>query len=187
MDETPGRCISCGFLAHQDELLRSHEHIEVSPEQRAEPHTCYGSSSITGRRDEGFTSYVFCYLSKADLLAEVKDRATRMPTVTIPAAIEGVLASDRRCPYYCPYQVGLSPKEHLMERRLLGLEEDRRKFEQALDRGSRRLMWAALILGSLLAAGQILAAFFATPDGYGSRWFRGLWPPPPPPGMNDHV
>jgi hypothetical protein len=70
MVETPGRCISCGFLAQHGELIRSHEHVEVSPEQRAAPHKCYGTASITGRRDAGLTSYLYCYLSKADLLAE---------------------------------------------------------------------------------------------------------------------
>lgn len=191
MDETEGRCISCGFLAHSGEVIQSHEHLEVSPEQRATPHTSYGYWSITGRKQDSLTSYLVCYLSKADLLAEVyarvrRDRAAGLSD-TNTEAIEAVLRTDRRCPSYCAYQVGLSPKEHLMERRLLGLEEDRRKFEKALDRGSKRLMLAALILGALLALGQIVAAFFATPDGHGSRWLRGLWPPPPPPGINDHV
>jgi hypothetical protein len=179
MDETPGRCISCGFLAHEGEFLRSHEHIEVSPDERAEPHKAYSNVSILGKRETRFTSNLYCYLSKADLLAEVTSRVAGTSPAGMAAAIADVLGSDRRCPHYCPYQVGLSPKEHLMERRVIGLEEDRRRFAEALDRGGKSLQRAALILGSLLAAGQIIAAFFATPDSYGARWLRGSPPPPP--------
>lgn len=66
-----------------------------------------------------------------------------------------------------------------MERRLLGLEEDRRAFQKALDSGGKRLTVAALILGSLLALGQIIAALVAmTPDSYAAKWFQRLWSPP---------
>ncbi len=177
-DLTEGRCISCGFLAHHEERLLSQEHLEVKPKERENPVGEYHESMFSSlpslsqqqRIKPKLGSYLVCFLQKADLFAELTCRVPGSPK--LEPAVNSVLNSDRRCPHYVEYIAGLSPKEHVMERRLLALEEDRRAFQRALDRGAKGLMWAALIL----AIGQIIAALIAmTPESYGAKWLGGLF------------
>lgn len=207
-NDTTGRCTSCGFLAYQSGPLTvqtQYQEVPLELDVRGTPEILYrprmpGSRQI--RESMGLSSLpadpvgrALSRLLPTEIRSTVgdergrpdrgKEKPDRTPDV---GSTRGQIRSRNRSSLPGVYPViGLTPKDHLMERRVSALEDDRRAFQLALDRGSKRLMWAALILGGLLAAGQLLAAFFATPDAYGSRWIRGLWPPSPPPGMNDRV
>jgi hypothetical protein len=102
-------------------------------------------------------AYLVCYLQRFDLRAEMAaliehpDPRRSWPAQTAAAATE-VLYRDRGCPSYITYVVGLNPKDHLMEHRVVALEEDRRLFQRALSRATN---WFAVI-GSLLAAAALI-------------------------------
>lgn len=71
----------------------------------------------------------------------------------------GALIEYRNCAFWCDYNPGHDPKDHMTDLRLQSLEEDRRTFQLALDKGGRRLVVAGLIVG----LAQVLTM---TPDSF---------------------
>jgi len=57
-----------------------------------------------------------------------------------PGRAREALLANRLCDEWCEYIPGLDPRDHLMERRLRELEDDRRAFQTALDSHSANLV-----------------------------------------------
>jgi hypothetical protein len=209
-----GRCISCGFLAYRPEISRlGFEYQEVEPHERETPEKFYRppkpkppprppsrdpwtiptSPPVMDVFSDG---YLVCFRRRFDLPKEMKSAQTKhdpatgqaISSVPVHVAVREVLLSDRRCPEYVQYVAGLTPKDHLLERRVSALEEDRRSFQAALEtqnmglaRQGRNLAVAAIIVGALIGGAQILTM---TSESVlyrlGAAIYRHFVPAPPP-------
>ena len=77
---------------------------------------------------------------------------------TRPDQARGALIEKRHCPLWCEYNSGHDPRDHLMDQRLTSLEEDRRQFQRAIDRGSKRLAIAGITIAAIVGLAQLLTA-----------------------------
>jgi hypothetical protein len=155
MPAQEGRCVSCGFLGKRPlpqapGAPRYPGIFEVFFDERSSPPS-RTAFSIIHPANVQIATEVVCYRGVADLPSEVA--TVRAPTgMEEAAALDRVLRNDRKCQQWSEHMRGLDPKEHLMERRLRDLEEDRKEFQIALSKGTNRLTWAAVIL----AGAQVL-------------------------------
>jgi hypothetical protein len=136
-----GRCISCGFLAKRPRRGPGGRYpgvFELIEEERECPEAAF---SMVHPANVYVETDVVCFRRSADLPAEI--RAAGGPT---NEAGRRVLGFDRRCTRWGSYTPGLDPRDHLMERRVRHLEQDRNAFQRALNNAGRRLTIAALIL-----------------------------------------
>ena len=153
------RCGDCGFLARRP--MRSEEHtytgiVEVDPAERENP-----AIGLRARHPQLNTVIAWdyiCFRGVYDIPKEVQGITVAEQGVSILA----VFNQARVCPAWSAYQMGLDPKEHLMEKRLLLLEGSQ-----------RRMTIAGIIIAAILALGQIGAAILAaTPDSFIGQYLK---------------
>lgn len=168
MDTTPGHCLSCGFLGKRAATRTQGQRaragvLEVEWDERARPDPNISFPHPLGNAAE-FPEFV-CLRQAASLPDEITaeaDKGSRVPGERIAA----VFARPRGCQKWWQYVPGLDPKEHLMERRLRELEDDRKDFQRVLSKSG----YGFIYLGLFLAAAQVLTV---TPDSVLYKW--GAW------------
>ncbi len=147
MADMEGRCVGCGFLGKHDRRRETNQRYpgtyEVEWLERAEPNKA--RHGVQPFANAAMPTELICYRGAAFIADEIGD------TDSNDAALK-VIWADRKCKLWCKYIPGLDPKEHLMERRLDVLEQDRRDFQRALSKQGR---WIAIV-ALLLAFGQVM-------------------------------
>ncbi|MGD9728163.1 MAG: hypothetical protein AB7G68_11825 [Nitrospiraceae bacterium] len=186
MDETTGRCISCGFLSKFDlHYSGPPPYVYEMPQRDRE----YGQTSAirleAAREIQGFPQ---CYVNVSNLWGEI-NKATRAEGLDAFTASRQAFSKDRRCPKWHRYTPGFSPQEHLEEIRMTELEQKRQEFELKLFEMNRSLNdkadasnWRVTKWLMFFAFLEVLfgAAQLAYPDGW--PWLmRLLGSPPAPP------
>jgi hypothetical protein len=115
-----------------------------------------------------------------------RDELTSRAITADPHRAWGALIEKRHCPEWCDYSPGYDPKGHLMQRRLTGLEDDRKAFQRALDSGGKRLIWASIIVGGLIGLAALTSdsvAYRASIAAY--YWLFPSQASPAPPALHE--
>lgn len=137
-DDQRGRCLTCGFFGRVEMALGTWEEAPPNVRRQWWP--------IGGKLPSGHLKYFNpgCIVGAFDLEAEERAIAIRYveagkaakeagepgPSLN-PDAMVGpeIIAKDRECPKWFPYQPGMSPTEHVQRFHMLQLEEQRRAHE----------------------------------------------------------
>lgn len=171
-----GRCVSCGFLGkralHRAGTRRAGV-LEVDWEERDRPNPDASFAHPLGNVVE-FPEFV-CLRRVAPLPDEIKAEWAKGPS-TPTQGVANVLTRARDCTSWWSYIPGLDPKEHLMERRLRELEDDRKSFQLTMSRANRGLIYLGLILGACQVLAALLALLTAGPGSFLHNWIS---PKPP--------
>ena len=156
--ESGQRCNECGFLARRGIQAwgGNRAWFEVYPEMRIDP--ALAVDVPLGFDNRQIPAELVCFRFAPAFPAREVVRAALLRD---PNAVRWALAERRDCSMWIDYNPGHDPKDHMTDQRLRSLEDDRRAFLVALDKGGRRLVLAGIITGSIIGVCQILAM---TPD-----------------------
>ncbi len=181
MGKDTGRCINCGFLGKRRMDRAVAGCYEALPVDRE-----------TGKFQpiQGHGLYPCCFRNKTEYTWDVSQGQHPVDCLV-------QMSEDRKCQYWYPYTEHRTPEQHFEEFQMLQLEDNRRQFEQQMekdrrefdlklfemsqkiqsdskeivtksDRFNRRITIFIIILAILEVAGTLLALFF--PDGF---WWLG--------------
>ena len=185
-----GLCGTCGFFSKRAAPVSPHGFrlhsgfYEVEPPDRKNPVAQF--SFVAGDSNALHIGEFACFRHKANLSFEISEIASARQVSEDSAARETVW-KDRSCEYWCAYEPGLAPGEHLMELKTLHLEQDRKEFQlKMLDlenrlvaregKIGRQLTKFAIILGVIIGLAQIIASILAmTHDSVGYKLIRYLF------------
>jgi hypothetical protein len=111
-----------------------------------------------------------CFLGKINLMAVLQEQGD--------ARLVAEILADRKCDGWYPYMPGLSPIEHYQDKQMRDyerkMEDERISREASYRRQDRNL----IILGLILAAGDIIAAIIISArDSYTDKILRRLFGP----------
>ncbi|HXX37542.1 MAG TPA: hypothetical protein VEP50_05210 [bacterium] len=160
LPEQRGRCRTCGYLAER--LMDSSLEPALREVNEAQRNAFVGEVIVPGR---GVVSVVpHCYVKAADLEREYGTPLNRMQHAAL------VFDRDRKCPKWHPYTPGFGPREHLahvraqqeeLERKKYQerQEENRRQFELAMQRDSKRFQIKITIVLAIIAFVAALLPF----------------------------
>jgi len=157
MEESRGRCITCGFFAKHG----TPGYFEAELFERAE-------GRVFAHKDGTaiIETAPICFQLVAPLADDVVEEQ-KLGAKTREEAARLVLFKNRACPKYFPYRPGLSPQSHLgglamqeMEQRQYKFQEDmekrRRQWEGQLEHDRRRFeIKVTALLAIITAAGVI--------------------------------
>ena len=152
------KCSECGFLGKRGKRTFDGECVTASSDERDEG-DLYRHWFESGR----FTDTVpWCLVNEANIRDEIEQLQGPVNPRTIT-----VISKERDCKGWYPWREFSSPKEHLAERNMQQLENERREFERRLVQmqidAERKIgkvgIWigiAAIILGiaEVLSAGS---------------------------------
>ena len=157
MEESQGRCITCGFFAKHAASGYFEAELYERMAGRVFAHSDGTAIMVTAP---------ICFRLVAPVANEVVEEQ-KLGAKTIEEAAQRVLFKNRACPKYFPYQPGLSPQSHLgglamqeTEQRQYKFQEDmeksRRQWEQQLENERRRFeIRVTALLAVITAAGVI--------------------------------
>jgi hypothetical protein len=175
-----GRCYSCGYLSKRvtatyanDERAHS-GFFETQWTLRNSP-PLERFNIIPGEVNAVMTGEFGCFrhVNLAQEFAEAR---------VAKLSAQDVIWKDRHCNRWCLYEPGMSPRDHLDERKAQELEDQRQAFQLQLQRfesrqaqrernADRRLTKAAIWLASIIGFAQLLVALLTmTRDSVAYRW-----------------
>jgi len=134
-DFGPGTCINCGFLCERTLGTHFLDCREVIVDDRVR-----GSF---GQALGGTKRTIWCFARAANLRAEFEAFGDTPPE----ERMEAILERGRGCPRFFPYLEGFDPREHAAEQRAVEWEQNRRSYEEKVERERRRfevVLFAAL-------------------------------------------
>ena len=157
MEETQGRCITCGFFAKHGTPGYFEAELFERFEGRVFAHK-HGTAILE--------TAPICFQLVAKLAHEVVAEQ-ELGAKTREEAARLVLFKNRACPKYFPYHPGLSPQSHLgglaaqeTERRQNKFQEDmeerRRQWEQQLEHDRRRFETKVTALLAIITAAGVI-------------------------------
>ena len=130
-----GKCINCGFLGKRDCIssvsicyeATSVDRLEGQlTEYRMEPTQSGGMTNRALLR-----TLPWCFIGKAGFLVELEVEGARDIQ---PDKVRDIIRKDRKCEFWYPWTEGKPPKEHLEKLEMMQLEQNRREFEQRMEK-----------------------------------------------------
>lgn len=129
MSDESGKCATCGLLGIREGHVGS-PYAKGIPQEIETSLRAAGNVYWISKGSSQIEGVLSCSVGHADLHREALKAKTE--SISQQKAAIQILEDPRNCPHWFPYSPGMSPSEHLEQRRLLEFAERQERFHDRL-------------------------------------------------------